>query len=209
MASPLVGDREMSQSAHSPHVAPEEIAAYVDRAVTSEARARIQAHLAACHECRAEVMDVSRMSHTLSGSRGVRHTVIPAAAAAAAAAAVAAAAVVLMLVWPRDVRELEMREAPITTTISPRALAPVGAVDSVPLLVWSAVPSADRYQVRLFDTEGTLIWDRETMDTTAVVPARQLRPGLSYFWKVEAQTGFGRSVSTELTEFTIRGVPRR
>jgi hypothetical protein len=182
------------------HLEADEIAAYVDGAAAGNARAAIQAHLAACAECRAEVAEVLPIVRTLPRTRPVwRQIWIPAAAAAA-----------LALLWagPRALREPaldEHREEAVTMTASPRAVAPVGAVDSVTVLVWSSVPSADRYRARLFDSDGTVIWEHETGDTVAVLAGSvALRPRLSYYWKVEAHTGFDRWAGSDLTEFMVR-----
>lgn len=185
------------------HLQPEEIAAYIDGIATGEVRTRLESHLAACDDCRSELVDASRIVAALPRARGMRGRVwMPAAAAAA---------IVLLLAWPRTVREpsVQHREAPVTTTIAPRAIAPIGAVDSATALVWSSVPYRDRYRVRVFDAAGSVIWETETIDTITSVPMSvSLRPGRSYYWKVEAQTGFGRSAATELIEFSVRQARR-
>jgi hypothetical protein len=182
------------------HLEAEEIAAYVDGAAAGDARAAIQAHLAACSECRAEVAEVLPIVRALPRARRVRGRIwIPAAAAAA-----------LALLWagPRALREpavQEHREEAVTMTVSPRVVAPVGAVDSARVLIWSSVPAADRYRTRLFDSDGTVIWEHETGDTVAALPSSvALRRRLSYFWKVEAHTGFDRWAASDLIEFMVR-----
>jgi hypothetical protein len=183
------------------HLQANEIAAYVDGGAAGEARAAIQAHLAACAECRAEVAEVSGIVRTLPRERWMARRIwVPAAAAAA-----------LALLWagPRALREpevLEHRQEAVTTTVAPRPVAPVGAVDSVRALVWSSVPYADGYRVRLFDADGTVIWEHETGDTVAMLPSSvALGARRSYYWKVEAHTGFDRRAASDLIEF----VPRR
>lgn len=183
------------------HLEANEIAAYVDGAVAGVQRAAIQAHLAACADCRAEVAEVLPIVRTLPRApRLPRRVWIPAAAAAA-----------LALLWagPRALREPtvpEHREETVTMTVAPRPLAPVGAVDSATALVWSSVHSADRYRARLFDSDGTVIWEHETGDTVAALPRSvALRARLPYYWKVEAHTGFDRWAASDLVEF----VPRR
>jgi hypothetical protein len=206
MTQQVAEARAVSELPFEQHLRPEEIAAYIDGVATGDARARIESHLATCDDCRAEIVDASRIAATLPRARGMRRRVwIPAAAAAA---------VVLLAVWPRTVREpgveVTHRESPVTATIAPRAIEPVGTVDSAVALVWTSVPHTDRYRVRLFDARGTVIWERETTDTTINVPATtSLRPGQAYFWKIEAQAGFGRSAATELVEFSVRHARRQ
>jgi hypothetical protein len=65
------------------------------------------------------------------------------------------------------------------------------------------VPRADRYELTLFDHEGSILWEAQTPDTAALAPESiGLAPGTSYFWKVEAQVDFGRWSESDLVEFT-------
>jgi anti-sigma factor RsiW len=182
------------------HLEPTDIASYVDRAARDDELARIESHLATCRECRDEVSDAARIVATLPRARGMRSRTWISAAAIAA--------VLLLVVWPRTARDpgLQHRGGDATAIAGvPVALAPKGLVDSATTLVWSSVTSADRYEARIFDANGTVLWQRETTDTTAVMPASiDLQPGRSYFWKVEARTGFDRAASSDLVEFSVR-----
>jgi hypothetical protein len=182
------------------HLEVDETAAYVDGGVTGAERARMEAHLAGCADCRAEVADVVRIVRSAGTSRVRANRVwIPAAAAAVLA---------LMWVAPHALRQQgqpEHREEAVTMTLAPRPLIPVGLVDTAGAFVWAAVPSANTYRVRVFDAEGTLMWERETADTLAAIPdSISLARERSYYWRVEAQTGFDRWAASELTEFRLR-----
>jgi hypothetical protein len=203
MAELLAGSRQMIESTSGGHLQPMEVASYVDGVTTDEARARIDGHLAECAECRDEIVEATRIAGTMSRPKlNSARVWIPAAAAAAV--------LLLMVRQPDTVRQpSEHREAPVTTTIAPSAITPVGSVDSVAALVWSSVPYTDRYVVRVFDAEGSVVWQREGTDTTVSIPPSLLALNRSYFWKVEAQTGFGRSAATELIEFSVRRPSRR
>jgi hypothetical protein len=183
------------------HLDPRDVAAYVDRAATASERTRIESHLATCAECRAEVSDAARIIASLPRSRAARRGLIVSAAGIAA--------MLLVFMWPRADRDNtfpQHRESPVTTTISPVILAPVGVVQSANAFTWSSVPHTSRYDVRVFDAEGSVVWHGETPDTVLARPATiALRAGQPYYWKVEAQTGFERSASTDLVEFSIRG----
>ncbi len=63
------------------------------------------------------------------------------------------------------------------------------AGDSV-FVRWAPVPRAVIYRLRLFTAQGTLLYEREVRDTSAVVrlSSLPLRPALSY-WSVEALDG--------------------
>lgn len=183
------------------HLESHEIANYVHGDVGREARASIDAHLAACSECRDEVADVSRIVRAMPAARGVSRRIwIPAAAAAA-----------LILVWmgPRAMRQQglsEHRDEAVTTAAAPRAIAPIGMVDSATALIWSAVPYANGYGVRLFDADATVLWDGESSDTVVAIPdSIVLRPQVGYYWRVEAHTGFDRRAESDLVGFRLTG----
>src|SRR4051812_36504279 len=183
------------------HLDADEIVAYVDRAVAGDERLRIEAHLAACTECRVEVSEVIGVVRTIPELRQSRRRYwIPAAAAAALA---------IVLAWPRGQQARltlgrEHRQGAVTTTVGPRPIAPSGEVPSADTLLWSSVPGADGYAVRLFDANSSVLWETQTTDTVAVLPATiGLRAGASYYWKVEARAGFDRWVSSELVEFVV------
>jgi hypothetical protein len=186
------------------HLDPHEIAAYVDGGVGEREGASIQAHLAQCTECRAEVTEVMQVVHGAPRSGGVSRRVwIPAAAAA-----------VLALLWvaPRTARQEgspQHRQEP-GTALAPRPIVPIGTVDAASELTWSSVSDASGYRVRLFDPDGTVIWEHETPDTVVALPSTVLLTRqTAYYWRVEAQTGFDRRVESELVEFRLRGPPGR
>jgi hypothetical protein len=180
------------------HLEVGEIAAYVDGGIVGPARAEIETHLATCAQCRAEVAEVGGVIRSMPGARRSPFW-IPAAAAAA-----------IVLVWAgsgvlREPPPAVHRDTAVTMTPAPRLVAPVGTVDSLSTVVWSSVPTADRYRIRLFDPMGTVLWERETSDTSAVVPSTlSLRRGTPYYWKVESHAGFDRWAESELVEFVPR-----
>jgi len=92
----------------------------------------------------------------------------------------------------------------ITATGAPTVVAPRGAVTGAPLLVWTSVPHADLYRITLFDDAGGSIWESQTRDTSVALPASiTLRSRASYYWRIEAQTGWNRWVASDLIEFSI------
>lgn len=180
-----------------------ELAAYLDGALADPNRSRVEAHLAGCAVCRVEVAAVAQLVRTAPRPRRVA---IPIGLAAAAVLAVLLVPALDLPSWFGPTRH---REPAVTTTAPPIVIAPRGGVDSVRELVWSAVPHAARYRVTLLDARGTALWRWETADTVAVLPDTvRLRVAASYFWKVEAETGFDRWAASDLVDFTL-GVPRR
>jgi hypothetical protein len=122
----------------------------------------------------------------------------------------AAAAVFALLVWPPDRSPRpDLREPTLTTTVAPEPIAPRAAVARVREFVWVSVPRAQRYRVRLYDSEGVVVWRVETTDTSVVMPDSViLSQRDSYFWKVEAQTDWQRWAASDLVEFRLTGAPR-
>jgi hypothetical protein len=186
------------------HLAPNDFAAYLDGATTGDRRARIEAHLAQCPECREEMRDAGRIIRTLPGAHRRARPIV--------AAVAAVAALVLISVLPRAYPNLskpQHRESPVTTTTAPTAVAPLGAVDSVEAFVWSAVPSADRYHLRVYDANGSVIWERTVSDTTLPATDLHVEPGRAFYYQVQADVGFGRHVTSKFIEFSERRSQRQ
>ncbi len=181
------------------HLTAMEVAAYVDNGLEAAARARVRSHVAECDECRGEVIAVARLART--GSRYRWKTLVPLAAAAAL--------VLYFAPWrPSDSTAPVLREPGVTTIVAPTPIAPRGAVKALPALTWSSVPLADRYEVTLFDADGSVLWETQTADTTAVVAATvRIVVGVPHYWKVAARTEQGRWVASDLTSFTLSRAP--
>ena len=186
------------------HLETPEIAAYVDGAISGDRYAAIQTHLATCAECRAEVFDVSRI---VRSSPSAHSATRPWARRIWISMAAAAAVVVLLAKpWAPSHETAPVHRGETQAAAAPRALAPTGQVEGVTTFVWSSVPQTGNYHVRLFDSQGTVLWETSTADTLAKLPRSVLlRPGRSYYWKVVARTGFDRETASELTEFFTRG----
>jgi hypothetical protein len=180
------------------HLDSGEVAAYLDRVLSPPNRSRVEAHLADCDVCRADVIEVVRLLRRRPRRRG---WYVPVGVAAAAAA-------VLLLVWPRPAEEPEpppvYREPVVTMTVAPSVIEPRGATIAAPRFIWTEVPHADRYRLTLFDDTGRVVWETQTGDTAAGLPESvRLQRGASYFWKIEAQTGWNRWVGSDLVEFWL------
>lgn len=197
MAEHVLDVPEVTEPPIDGHVDARDVAAYVDGTATPAVRALVDAHLVTCAACRDEVMDVSRIAAFAPRERVPRRIWIGAAAAAVLL-------VVLLRPSTTPDERLTHRDAPVTTTVAPVAIAPAGLVDAAPGFVWSSVPHADRYHIRLFDAAGSVLWERETADTVAMADSIRVVPGRAYYWKVDAHAGFNRSTTTELIEFSVR-----
>lgn len=189
-------------------VCPDEfvIADFVDSHLPLQSRAPVVAHLLTCARCRALVKATSDLAANAVGHsgqarrRGLRWT-LP--------VGLAAAAVLVLLLLPRGLNDNStpgLREPTVTSTIAPAPItpAPGASVARVDSLVWSSVPGAERYRVRLYDGEGSVLWTVETNDTSAALPdSLRLQPRVSYFWRVEAQAEWMRWAASDLVSFRI------
>ena len=181
------------------HLTPAEVTEYVDGVATPDASARIQSHLAECAECRDEVVETGEIVAATRRPTWIR--------ASRWAPVAAAAALVFMLVRPTTTPTPAPdthREAPINATIVPTIVAPVGDVDSLAVLVWRAVPTADGYDARIFDGKGSVVWEQSTQDTTARPRELQLAPGATYYAEIRALVGYNRFATSEQVPFSVK-----
>jgi len=183
---------------HDGHLAANEVAAYVDGTLEQAARARVDAHLADCDDCRAEVVAVRRM---VGGTPRWRRWPI--------LAALAAAAVVVIMIWPRALDQPGL-EGPVVRDGEPAAAAVVlVAPDSVATLplafAWHAVPDATTYRLSLTNATGELIWSGSTPDTAITVPdSVSLATSGPYYYYVDALLADGTSGTSGVREVRVR-----
>jgi hypothetical protein len=185
------------------------IADLVDGRLTAEARVPVIAHLLTCARCRGVVKATHRLTaETAVATQGPGHRwrrwSVPVGLAAAAA-------FVLLLVPSGDDSTSGLREPTVTSTIAPVPIvpAPGASVIRVDRLIWSSVPGAERYRLRLYDREGSVLWTVETADTSvALLDSVRLRPRVPYFWRVEAQAEWMRWAASDLVSFELVGLER-
>ena len=180
------------------------VADFVEGRLSPESRVPVVAHLLTCARCRS-VVKATAAAPTASERRWPRWS-LPLGLAAAAA--------LVLLLLPRgggDNSTPGLREPTVTSTVAPVPISPApgASVAQVDRLVWSSVPGADRYRLRLYDREGSTLWTVETADTSVGLPASvNLLPRVPYFWRVEAQAEWMRWAASDLVPFQIVG-PRR
>lgn len=177
-----------------------DLAGFVDRSLDPDARLQVEAHLVTCAACRRELLEVKAISRSVPALR--RSLLAPVGGLLLATAA----AVFLVLSPSRHATSSseEHREPAVTTTVAPRAVAPLGGVATLDSIRWSSVPGADRYSVSVFDANGTVVWQSSAVDTVIRVPAEvQLAPGDRFFWSVRARVGWDRWVESALSEFSV------
>ncbi len=195
----------MEEEGLTAHLNEMEVAAFIDRGLDPDGRARVARHLVGCDACRSEVVAISRF--TRARNRPGWLPLIPLAAAAAA---------LLLYLGPppgqrRDAAEPPLfREPALTVAPAPTPIAPRGEIETIAAITWSTVPHADRYVVTVFDSTGSLVWRARTTDTLLAVPrstATLLSRQMPYYWKVAARVDAGRWVNSDLVSFTLAHEP--
>jgi anti-sigma factor RsiW len=185
---------------HDPHLTPEQTAGYLDEVLTDQERAVVEAHMATCYECRDEVVALRPVVKARSPRRWLLRIGIPVGAAAAAA--------LVLLIQPGLVSRPEPslhRDPPQDVAPGPVPRTPAGLGSRPLLLAWSPLDEASRYRVLVFNAEGSILFRAEVGDSVLGLPdSVVLSPGQPYFWKVEADKGWDRWVSSRLVEFSVR-----
>jgi anti-sigma factor RsiW len=179
------------------HLAPQQIAAFLDRTLSPDGRREVEAHLVECRTCRVEVLEVQRIAGSVPGPR--RWAAVPLLAAAAAA-------VVLVVTQVGDTPTSGHREPAVQSSVAPTTLVPAGQVRRLEQLTWTSVVGSERYRVAVFDSAGHVLWETMVTDTTVAVPssvAEGLDAAGHYFWSVRARVAWDRWTESGLTEFRV------
>lgn len=183
------------------HLETGEVAAYLDHVLPPGERDRIEAHLADCAECRQEVIEVSRLRRTRA--RRSRWMIVGPAVAAAAVA-------VLVIARPADtpapgpvLRDGGERPGLMVALVTP---AETAAVEGRSLtFTWRSAGAGVSYRLTLTDERGDVVWSVSLSDTIGRPPGHvRLRPGHRYSWYVDALLPDGRSVTSDVRQFTAR-----
>jgi anti-sigma factor RsiW len=178
------------------HLDPHEVASYLSGTAGPAARTRLEAHLADCEECTAELAEVRRLQRAAPPPR---RWLVPAAAAAAVIAVV--------LVGPR-LGQRQPEPPPVRGDGAPPAVVtltpPDGATLTAPVFAWRPVAGATAYRISITRADGDSVWAAAVGDTSVRVPDGVLAPAPGgYFWYVDALLADGRSVPGTAHEFRL------
>jgi anti-sigma factor RsiW len=177
------------------HVTDAEIAAYLDRTLTTPQRDRVEDHLAACQDCRQHLLETKEL---LERVRRPRKLLVGGALAAAAV-------LVFVIVRPnpaemdRGVMRNDGAAVPVV------AYGPMGTAPRTGLrFVWSAVPGAESYRLTVSGEDARTVWSSSGTDTVSALPdSVTLRPNERYHWVADALLSDGSTRSTGLREFDV------
>jgi anti-sigma factor RsiW len=173
------------------HPDAEEIAAYISGGLRAGHRETLEAHLAECRECRAEVTTARRILR-----RPVWRQRLMVASLAAAAVLVLAVLVPNPPMEPTDVeRAADPGAAPGLVVVSPAGSDPIRRPGLA--FTWRSHPGDPRYRITIANSRGETVWSADTGDTTIAPPdSVGLVAGATYFWFVDALDTAGLAVST-------------
>ena len=201
-----------------------EIAAFVESGGSQTGRADAIGHIADCAHCRALYVDLvaTLADAEVAHARGVVaddvNQSVPAAsrtgsgrrprvlAWAGLTGLAAAALVFVFLQQPAspDESSLLMRDGTSGSAIAPTAVFPRGATAKTSSFHWRPMDGAESYRLTVFTTDGIVVWEGESSDTTLALPTtEELREGETYLWRVQARTSFNRWTSSGMMEFRI------
>jgi hypothetical protein len=120
-------------------------------------------------------------------------------------AAAALAVLVAYMAWDREpaVRDLQS-PSPVYRTVELVAIDPVGEKASAPTtFVWDRVEGVVHYDLRLFEVDGTTVWQTSAAETHVSPPStitRQFVPGKTLLWKVTARNAAGMAIAESTTQ---------
>jgi hypothetical protein len=183
------------------HLTAEQVAAYLERAVSAAERDAIEAHLSTCDACRSEVVEVARLLRTPRWRRWYVWTPVA-----------AAAAILLLVAGPQtgapgsDIVRRGDRPGegtPRFEVLAPAADQPV-APDSV-FFLWRAAATDAHYRLTVTDMSGGSVHSQESPDTALLLmDSGTLIPDQVYFWYVDALLADGSTATTGVQRFSTR-----
>ena len=191
----------MSDESITSHPDTEALAAYLSDGLSPAERQTLEAHLAECRDCRAELVGARRLL-VLRRAQLRRKVVLPAAAAAAVAAVV-----LLAPVREGSRSEHRLRDLPVSRpAISVIAPAEGMEVTLAGLrFVWRGYGSASLYRLTVTDVSGHQVWVGETSDTVLTIPGNlNLERDREYLWYVDALDLDGHSASSGIRHLRVR-----
>ncbi len=176
----------------------EALRAVAEGRATEERRLESLEHVGGCAPCQRDLALLRQIAGTSTSAAATAHRGVPAWFVTAAAAVVVVS--VVGVLWMRSPADPVFRGDGDSVTL----VAPSGAVaaSSAGPLTWRSVLGALRYEVELLDSEGTVVFDASATDTVLALPPN-LRPFVSYGWRVSAVLPGGTRSESALGSFTI------
>ncbi|MFC1639666.1 anti-sigma factor family protein [Gemmatimonadota bacterium] len=186
------------------HLTDEEVAGYLDRSLRAPERDKVEGHLAACAECRAEMRAAAQVVRFQT-----RRKMWYGGAWVLAAAAVTT----LFIASPFTARAPEgptLRAPGTPLDVGDRLVSVIAPENGVSIqrdqltFVWRPVEADARYRFTLTNVVGEVFWTADTSDTVLSIPTEvELESGQSYVWYVDVLLLDGRSITTGTRRFEL------
>jgi hypothetical protein len=183
------------------HPDTEAFAAYLSDGLSAAERQALDAHLAECRDCRAEMVGARHLIAERR-ARARRRVLLPAAVAAAIGGLVLLAPLGKGGAPVERLRDVPTgRPAILVVTPAESGQVDAGAVR----FVWRGYGTAALYRLTLTDVSGHPVWVGETSDTMVAVPSEvSLEPNKEYLWYVDALDLDGHSATSGIRRIRTR-----
>jgi uncharacterized cupredoxin-like copper-binding protein len=186
------------------HLAAETLGGYIDRSLPAPERASVDAHLADCALCRAELVVAKRLVRSAPAAKWARSSTV-------GIAAIAATILVAVLLRSgsddgdrlRSERQQSALAPNVLTAIEPSSVSVAAA--SPLRFVWNGGPNVMEYTLTVMDADGRTRWSVDTPDTTAILPdSVRLAPGSIVYWYVDGLRADGGVMGTGRQRLTVQ-----
>lgn len=194
----------------------EMVEAYLFDRLSEDERERFEAHYLTCDRCQVEIRKALQLRSAFQAAAAVGSDSAgspvdakvrrwhPAVKIGSLLAAATLAGLLLLRPGGLDMSEDPAHRAADVDTQTVTPLTPDGPVPGVEGFHWSVLPGVERYRVTLFDEGGNVLFEEVVTDSVLLVPPNvRLDQGTAYLWKVEAEVGFDRWLSSDLITFSI------
>ena|SRR5579872_1720137 len=192
-----------------PHVDDETFERYACGELNAVDRARVEAHAAECPDCARVLRGLTMLAREAarfdtSVARPARSW--PSWGIPAAIAAALAIVVLAPMMWTtlrnRSNASVAREASPdVIQAIAPRGRVAAGSIT----FAWHGWDGATRYEVRLFEADGALVWFGSTDDTSIPLPPEIKLAPRRYYWQIRAVRG--AVAESALVPITIVGSP--
>ena len=195
----------MTERPDTQHPSDEQVAAFLDGRLTTNERAQVLTHFAACAECRREMT----VAHKVLGPwRDVRRA--PIFGLVTVLAAVLAFVVVRPIAHDPAPSAAAVRSPDRVSQPDRMAgitvVAPLdrAVIDSTIVFRWRSGGVDATYRLTVQDRSGGVVWDTTLADTAVALPRQLVLEKGQYFWSVDAQLADGGSAKAGAHQFTVR-----
>ena len=181
------------------HLSSGDVARFVEKLVSPDERAIIEAHLNECDHCRSDVVTIARL---VRRGRGQRRNLV-------AAPLVAAAAVALWFTWggspaPADPNAFRDGTEGLQRLIVVQPANDAAVRTDTLAFVWQSAGDGAQYVFKVTDAQGDSVLQLLVSDSSVAIERNELRGrGASFFWFVDAVLPDGSTATSGARRFSV------